>query len=55
MMLREPSEASRHRENAMGDPSTMLSFDEYIRHWGAARPTAVALEEGDERATFADL
>ncbi|MBU2341484.1 MAG: fatty acid--CoA ligase [Alphaproteobacteria bacterium] len=39
----------------MGDPSTMLSFDEYIRHWGAARPAAVALEEGDERATFAEL
>ena len=39
----------------MGDPSTMLSFDEYIRHWAANRPEAVALEEGDERASFAEL
>lgn len=39
----------------MGDPSTMLSFDEYIRHWAATKPDAVALEEGDQRATFADL
>ncbi|OBX20421.1 acyl-CoA synthetase [Erythrobacter sp. QSSC1-22B] len=39
----------------MGDPSTMLSFDEYIRHWAATKPGAVALEEGDKRATFAEL
>ena len=39
----------------MCDPSTMLSFDEYIRHWAATRPDAVALEEGEQRATFAEL
>jgi acyl-CoA synthetase (AMP-forming)/AMP-acid ligase II len=33
----------------------LLTFDAFISHWAGARPDATALEEGDERASFAEL
>ena len=33
----------------------LLSFDAFIRHWARERPGEVALEEGGESASFADL
>ena len=33
----------------------LLSFDALITHWGAEKPDGIALEEGEERASFADL
>lgn len=33
----------------------LLSFDAFIRHWAETRPEDTALEEGGDRASFADL
>jgi non-ribosomal peptide synthetase component E (peptide arylation enzyme) len=34
---------------------TLLSFDAFIRHWAAVAPDAVALEEDEDRTSFAEL
>lgn len=33
----------------------LLSFDAFIRHWADERPDEIALEQGEEAASFADL
>ena len=33
----------------------LLTFDAFIRHWSAERPDEIALEQGEEAASFADL
>ena len=33
----------------------LLSFDAFISHWAKERPNEVAIEEGDDRASFCDL
>lgn len=33
----------------------MLSFDAFIRHWGRDRPNTVALQQGDDTTSFAEL
>ena len=46
--------ASRRTKSGMTE-APLLSFDAFIRHWAAEKPGEVALEEGDEAATFAEL
>jgi acyl-CoA synthetase (AMP-forming)/AMP-acid ligase II len=33
----------------------LSTFDDFIRHWGQARPATIALREGDEIHSYADL